>query len=186
MRLAHSSTDGGRDRMNRVMTAVLISVLVVTVGSVAAACGDNGDELTLEEYFSQVETYMDDLAERVSIEAFTQPDIDAPLEEQREIFSGFWTTFSEQVGGVFLDDLDALDPPSEAQDAHNELLQAAKDFAANAADVVEALGNATSEEEFDEAFALLDRGGDLGLGCEKLQEVADDNDIQVTLNCKLE
>ena len=165
---------------------MLAGILLSAFATLAAACGDNGDELTLEEYFTQLDTAMDDLAQRVSDNASEEPNIFAPLEEQREIIISFWTDFSEQVGGVFIDDMEALDPPQEAQDAHDDLLQAAQEFVENVAEAVTNFESATSEADYEEAFELLERGGNPSVACEKLQVIADENEIEVMLNCELE
>ncbi|MCH8855023.1 MAG: hypothetical protein IIA03_01975 [Proteobacteria bacterium] len=172
--------------MNRVITGAFAGILLVTFGAIASACGDSNSELSLDEYFTQLDVAISDLAERTSDNASEEPDPSVPLAEQGEILISFLQDFSEDVGGVFVDDLEALAPPSEAQVAHSELLQAARTFVTNAADAVVGFENATSQAEFQEAFDLMERGGSPEQACEKLQDIADENEIPVTLNCALQ
>ena len=173
--------------MSRVITGAF-ALLLITFGSLASACGDNGDELTLEDYLMRVEVLIDDVAERRanSQDPFVEADESAEsVEERGETQANFFADFGESVGD-FSDDLAALHPPKEAQAAHIALVEASRAFAENAAEVVARFKNATSEADIEDAFSLLDDGGDPEEACNGLQDIADEYEILVTLNCQLQ
>ena len=154
--------------------------------AIACAGGGDGEEPTLEEYFTRLEVMLDDVAERTNDEdPFAEPDESASVEEQLEAVANFVADFGEAAGD-FSDDLAALRPPPEAQAAHEALADAAQDLAENLDEALDLLENETSGTTLVDAFALLEEGGDPEAACNGLQDVADENEIAVALNCELE
>ena len=174
--------------MKNSIAGALVAIPLVAADLLAAGCGggDDAGELTLKDYFVGLEVLLDDLAGSVDDdEIFAETDKSASVEEQGESLAGVYASFAEHTVG-FSDGLAALQPPPEAQAAHEELLSESKAFTEDSEEVVGLLNDATSEADIQEAFEILDSAANLAAACNALQDVAEENDIVVSLNCALE
>jgi hypothetical protein len=143
------------------------------------ACSDSGGELSLEEYFKELEA-LDQRFEEEGTEAeesFESDDLDTIKEG-----------FEASVGVVedFVNDLDDLDPPSEAEAAHESAVEAGNDLLAEFEVANDALQDAASEADLLGIFtgeAFGDASERFTAACVELQGIADENDIDVALNC---
>ncbi len=176
----------------RPLVPTLVASLALAFMAIAVACGDDDEEpspggngeLSLEEYFQAL-----DAAQAASQEVQVQQaepvleDPEATLEDKKEAFREFFTGFSASLR-VYFEGLEALDPPAEVEDAHNDFLaalrgwmEAAEDIRDNKIDVVQ------SDTEFqpllDKMFGPGGAGAPLGPACESLKRVAEDNNIEV-------
>jgi hypothetical protein len=166
-----------------------------------AACGDDDDgpgdvgssggAMTLQEYFDELDV----------IFARADAATDA-AEEQLDEDSGNAQEFADEVDAVeiFLDevitafddaiaDMEELDPPGEVTEAHDDFLDAASaaaDGAGRFLDELEGVDDRSEADElvseFDSEVTALIRGADEA--CLDLQVVANQNDIDVDLNCE--
>ena len=164
----------------------LIAALLLTIGAIAAACGGggDGDSQTIGQYFERLETLaasFDDrgteLEEGFDITADTSDD--ELIELSRDFLRGGLTVLED-----FVDDLDGLDPPAEAADAHDTAVDAGKAAIAALQDVVDRFDDVESAADlaglFEDAFADSESFSE---GCFALQEIADDIGISVDLQC---
>jgi hypothetical protein len=155
--------------------------------ALTAACnGGGGESLSLDEYFRELDQLQNAGDERINGIPFPQVDPSAPVEDSRETFEGY---FDEVVAAAddITSDISALDPPDEARDAHEEYVEALggiEEFANNYRD---RLAGADSPAELaevllgnDEDAAITER---IDNSCVALQEIADDNAIDVDLEC---
>ncbi len=179
----------------RLLVIVVVGALMLALG---AACGDDDDddsnggnggaELTLAEYFSQLETlsqtFADDLDtfDEEAGEEFEGTESD---EDKIEVFVAFVkdlrSTTDDFVGGI--DDLNA---PAEAADAHDEAVTAGED-------VVDMFDNALTvldtAETFEEATLILEGPGIVAASdrfataCAALQGIADSNGLDIDMDC---
>jgi hypothetical protein len=161
----------------------------IVLAIVAAACGGGGD-LSLEEYFSK----MDDLQTSFDQQGTElQTQVQGALqgvtdgEEQLTVFKGFLEDSLSATDDLVVK-LEALDPPGEAQEAHDDFVAAGKAVRDGLADVIDRYDEFGSIEEISQFFTteLADveqQGTD---ACGELQAVADDNEIDVDLNCTTE
>lgn len=151
----------------------------VAVALTAAACGGGGsDSLTLEEYFDEIEA----LDKRFNEDsdaldaAFNSDDLD----EIKGAFEDGAANVEE-----FVNELDSIDPPDEVQEAHDEAVSAGGElvtaFKAMSDDVqnVESVDDLVSLNT-DDAAAASER---FTAACFDIQQVATDNEIEVTLSC---
>ena len=171
--------------------ALSVTALVfLAFGVIASACGDDGGGgLSLEEYFQQVDASFEDrdqqvqaLGEGASLpDDASEEDIASYLRDQFEELASITSDWRSQV--------DELEPPSEAEDAHNELLVALEEVLAlfeGAADEVPATLSLEEAGQYDpfpggegtESFTRLDEA------CAALQTIADDNSIDADLACE--
>ena len=165
----------------RLLPLALVAGLLLAFGAFAAACGGE-DSLTLEEYFQQVDALIDNTAEQSNAlgeEPFAGLDA---LEEQIEASRSFYFGFAA-ITATFRDAIRDIDPPAEVEDAHNALVEAADDFEQASGDLIDKLDEVTSQADFDAAFAALNTPEE---ACSDLQGIADENGIDVSLNCALE
>ena len=172
----------------RLVPLALIATLVLAFGTIAAACGGGGEALTLEEYFQEVDGLIDnvaDEAEAIGEEAFADLDLSAPLEEQIEAWRSFYSGY-QAVTEQFSEGMRELDPPAEVEDAHNALVEAADDFAQASGDISDKLAEVATQADFVAASAAFGELGNPEEACSDLQGIADENGIDVSLNCALE
>ena len=159
--------------------------------AVAAACGGGGGELSgehsLEQYFDEVDSIIEGLQERTAtLDQPSEQDFDSE-EEQIEAFRGAFTT-ALPIFRNFVDDLDELNPPAEVAAAHGELVRGFEDLVEAVEGLVDQLADVESASEFSDLLLDPDSGfgsaiGQLAAACLQLQSVANDNDIDVDLEC---
>lgn len=178
--------------MLRAVLITMLSMAIAAFGAAAAACDDGGGEsLTLEEYFerftaidqnvdAEIEELFADFPD-VSDEEFFANDANLPL--IKSIFEGFPRVLREA-----LDELAGLDPPAEAEDAHDALLDAGRDLQAafeqaneDIADVETAAEAQAISQARDEEVAPAEQAFDEA--CLALVGVATENGLTVDVSC---
>ena len=116
--------------------APLVGVAVLLAASaIAAACGGDGDELTAAEYFTEVQAVSDDVNERFAAndaeieEAFG--DVEDLTQVEGELLDAFKENFANNVEIIndALQGIEDLNPPDEAQEAHDAFRAALAEFA---------------------------------------------------------
>ncbi len=176
----------------RLIVPLFIAAMLLTFGTIAAACGDDG--LTLEEYFQRIDVLGNDLedeSDRLGEEfeeaiegAETEDDVIEPF---RDFFNRLAALF-----GDFVSELESIDPPSEVEDAHNEIVTAQAEGLELLEDLDERAQRAESVSDFEELSAELegpvftDVSDRSEQACFALEAIADDNGIDVDLECEEE
>ena len=172
------------------LTLAIIAVALLGLGALAAACSEESG-LSLEEYFQRVDAVFADRDERVQA---LQDRGDFPESQSEEEIAGYLRQSFEGLASIasdFHSDLDQLEPPAEAEDAHNELVAAVEPipalFEGVAGQVPTTLTREASEQydpfpggEGTEPLMRLDEA------CAALQTIADDNQITIDLACEEE
>ncbi len=172
----------------RLFAPLFIAAALVALGITAAACGGD-DKLTLEEYFerfeaidadvdAKFETLYEDFPDEDDEEFFSNEE-NLPL--LKEIFAGFPILLREA-----LDQVEELNPPSEAEDAHDELLATGREWLElleDAADRVEAVDSISEiEEELEPAVGEAQERFDAA--CLDVVAVGEANGIVVDVSCE--
>ena len=180
----------------RYLVLAIIGAMALSLGAVACGSDDDGDgnggsgggELPLAEYFSELEALgqaFDDAGEALDGQAegnFAGAETD---EDQIEVFVDFIDDTKNLVKD-FVNDIDNLNAPAEAADAHSEAVTAGRelgDMYDNALTVLD------TYETFEEATFVLEAPGFVaaasrfGAACIELQDFATANDINVDLAC---
>ncbi len=175
------------------MKAFVISILaaaLLALGVIAAACG-GGDELTLEEYFEQAQVISDN-----SDEEFEALYADFPDEDDEEFFSNEENLpFLKNLFAGFpvivrdtLDQVEELNPPAEAEEAHDEFLATGREWlelledGADRVEAVESISEAGQiEEELEPALGEAQQRFDDA--CLDLVRVGQANGIHVDREC---
>lgn len=165
-----------------------LAALVLVLG--AAGCGDDndedggddeGEELTLEEYYDQLEGIAAQFdADRVAIEA-KYPEAFDTAEATRLLFEEAWPLLARLVT-----DLEAMNPPAEVEDAHARTIVAANDSATFLQNTAVVLETATDEDLpglVENAGSLVATLTRLQNACLAQQSRADRFNIAVNLKC---
>ncbi len=175
----------------RVLGFLLVTALLAAVASFATACGGGGgDELTLDEYFQQLQAIGDDLEEQgnaleAEIEgAFTA---ETSAEEAIAALEAFLTEGVE-VFQEALAEIEDMNPPSEAKDAHDRFVESARTRVDLIENLAESVGEAETLEDLqqvitDLADVQLEEETRLQEACHSLEQIASDKGLQLDLNC---
>jgi hypothetical protein len=152
--------------------------LLLGASLVVSACGGGG--LTLEEYFDKLEEMDADAGEQLDEIGNDISDAE-DLDEVKDLVDDFSEALEDYVGG--LEDLKA---PGDAEDAHDDYVAAASE----ALDEWDKFRDDVQDAETIDELSLLDTAGvddaadRVTAVCLDLQEIADDNDINVSLDCE--
>jgi len=188
-------------RIRTIVMMILVGALIALT-AIAAACGGDGDgdgdgdgggggngTLTLEDYLAELDTLDNLYSERTdSLEAqFDEdlttagPDVEAIMQLSRDFFDD-----GARAVGEFVDGIDALNPPPEAEAIHNRAVTAGRDIVAVFDDLLERLQDASSEADFGavmDSFSADAAGDEFTQACDDIQALADENGIDVTFSC---
>jgi hypothetical protein len=176
----------------RLIPLALIVALLLSLGAVVTACGDddgdgNGGALTLDEYFEEAGALNDAFSEQGDELDVDMEEALAALEDEGEILDLFDQSFSDQLDNVrdFVNGLADLDPPAEVKDAHDEAVEAFRDFTDLLEDYLDDLGDAESFTDFEvlDDTALNEANELVAAACLAVEEIAADNGIDVDLDC---
>ena len=175
--------------------ALSVTALVfLALGVIASACGDDGGGgLSLEEYFQQLDAIQDNAdAQFATQEAGGSDQVPGPDASEEEVadfvrqgFQATVTTLTTAAAAA-----SELDPPGEVEEAHNQLVAAVEDAVAAIQVIVDEFPEQLSSSDLENLDALLDTSeGDaafvrLDEACLDLQTIADDNSIDVDLECE--
>ena len=161
--------------------------MLLVLGTIAAACGDDG-ELSLEEYFQQVDQVGDDFDTRTEALEDAFPAAFEEPAATRDLFNAGLPIFSD-----FVDAIDDIDPPAAVEDEHNEAVAAGQAFEERIEDLVNRLADVESASELEDLFTELEEDPEFTAAeerfeaaCLSLQGIADANGIAVDLECEEE
>jgi hypothetical protein len=154
-----------------------------------AACGDDdgGEELTLEAYFQSVEDIRADFNEEVDtlaegLEGLEEADDEEQLDGLRTYYDE-----SEAAFGQAIDDLDALNPPEEADERHEEFVSAGRDVLEESENLSDQLADVETVDEANELFEnsaeIEEASSNFEAACGELQTLADDEGVDADLGC---
>lgn len=155
---------------------------LVALALALAACSGS---LTPQEYFTQLEEIQQSSneASQKALEDISTPP--ATPEEARDLYLSLLNQMTE-IADEAIADIEALSPPSDLQDRHDA-------FVAALIELAEVYGSVRDQLEADGADAeqILQDADQAGTeanqaamdACEGLQNFADDNDIDVDLEC---
>lgn len=174
----------------RWLAALIGGGLLLALASVAAACGGGGaidpqDRQALEEYFQEVKAKSDEAEEKnqalvdgVPLEFATEAE---EIDATRRYVEGLAAIVTDFVAA-----LEAIEPPPQVREAHEETVGAAEDWAGLLEDLGQQIQGVETVAELDKLFndpAAGNANERFGRGCQKLQEIADANEIAVDLGC---
>ncbi len=166
---------------------LLAGVLLLLLSTIAAACGDGDEDLTLEEFFQQGDAIDDDFQQR-----FDRLSGEYPV-PGLEIYQEYKAFFGEDADLFtdFIDELETLNPPPEAENAFNELLTAGSELGEFRQELADVLEESESLAEADQVLSELptetraidERYWD---ACKSLRGLADANGIVTSFECGID
>jgi hypothetical protein len=154
--------------------------------------GDTGDgNPELESYLEEYNAISGDFAAEAEtrssqftteVEGVTDPD------ELSSLLDGFLSDFGDLLDDIIAD-LEDLDPPDEAADLHDAQIAKLDEARGIVTDARDRLVDATTVNEIgviaqEFGGALIDLGEELSQDCVELQAVADDEGVDIDLNCE--
>lgn len=170
----------------------LVGLLAVATLLLALACeGGGGPSSPLEEYFRALDAAVDESAER-SDEAVTRIDeavaVASTDDEFVEALRGFYQALATGSDDD-VSNLESIDAPASVKERHERFLDATTQQAMVTRDLADAIADAQSLDEIYAAQAEFDPAGieadeSIRDACSDLNELADENDIEVELNCQ--
>ena len=163
----------------------IIATVLIALGGLAAACGGAGDgALRLEEYFQRLDELEGELEERSGdISAQAEGLSEEEMTDQAPDLLGDQSTALH----AFLDNLAELEPPEEAANLHEEVVQAMEGFVELFDEALDVLKEADS---LDDPFAPFETGELEAAGtridrvCVEVEQLAAENGIDIDLNCE--
>ena len=164
---------------------------LAAIVAIAVACGGGG-ELSLEEYFQRVDAIFEEVEERQDeLEGmFDESNEEAStIEESIEALQDYVPRLvSVTIQGI--DEMEELDPPQDAKEAHEEWLTAAKVIEPLFEELLDGLEEVETLDQVEEFAAQFEEpeieAASLRAqeACAGLQAVADANAIDVDLDCE--
>lgn len=161
-----------------------LSVVVLAVAVLTAACGDDDATLTVEEYFAQVEAAGNEFAERGDAADAELTESEDPVADAKRIIPEF-----EDILDDFVGVLEGITPPEEVAEAHDAAIEAGRDAldalrdAADAVADVDDLGGLVEFFEGPAMTAFGEAGQRFEESCTDLQDVASEKGLEVDLRC---
>ena len=172
--------------MRTVLRLTTVFGLLLGAGLFALSCGGGGggDPLTLEEYFQELDVAENDFraAQDESGAAFAALDDTTPVEDVVDLLAELRDVVDE-----FVANLDDIDPPPEAEAAHNETMGGFQVVSESIGDAVDSIDSDTTADEIFAIFQepeVVEAETALDASCNALQTLADDNNIEVDLSCQ--
>jgi len=178
----------------RYLVLAMIGVVALSLGAVACSSDDDdgdgsgGGELTLAEFFSELEEAAlawDDRAAELDSQAEADFDSADSDEEQVQVFTEFIDDGKTALDD-FVDDLEGLNAPAEAEELLSNAVTAGNELSDMFDNVLTVLDTV---ETFADATALMDGPGIVAASdafsgaCTALDTLATENGITADLRC---
>lgn len=153
--------------------------------------GDDEPSADLEDYFAEIDAIFEaadaasDELETAFDEAYSAVET---VEEAKQVLGEFLLASREGIAGA-LDDLEDVDPPNEAEDAHSAFIEAGRDLVDISERISDDLQDVETEDDLSALSEDFDAEGTAAAAaaddaCFDLQGIADDASIDVDLNCE--
>ena len=175
----------------RLSVSLFVGALLLALSAMAGACGGDG-QITLEEYFQRIDVLGDNFEDDTNrlADEFEEAAQEVATEEQLiEPFRAFF----DRLGALtedFVADIESIDPPSEVEDAHNEIVAAQAEGLELLEELNERAQRVVSISDMEELSAefegpvFTDISDRSEQACFALEAIADDNGIDVDLECE--
>ena len=173
--------------MKRLSGALFAACVLLALATVAAACDSDGSDGRAREYFEEIVEIVGQYGADVeAAQAIYDGVLAADLGEEEEIraFLLLLETSSKSIRAEIAD-REKVDPPPEIEEAHLDLLAAARLVAKVYEDTLEGASDATTASELGQALQAVDYGtrleevqGQAEQACTRLQALADEEGIE--------
>jgi len=168
----------------------LLTALALAAGTFAGCGGDGGgdsSDLTLDEYFAELEERSAEFEERGRQAEDDLDFVNAGTEaEQVELAVEFFT-LAVTIYEDFVSELDDLNPPAEVQSVHEDAVSNGRTAVERLRLLLDLVGDAETEAELDAALEEVSPADPVfetfSAACVELQGIADERGIDVDLQC---
>lgn len=188
----HQVADGRRGR--RLVAGLIVTLSVVLL--IAVACGGGGGngangtdmpvqtpQMSLEEYYQELSAALGRLEQAAGSAAQAPQGVSSP-EGLLQFFADALASLQEATL-VFIQEIEALQPPEEASAAHQAFLEAARTDYESLRRLTEDVRDA---DNIEEAMAVVEARAELIAKsrepCRQLQQIAREHNIDVELPCE--
>jgi hypothetical protein len=157
-------------------------MLVLFMSLLIVACGGS-DSMSLEEYLTEFARIGEETED--AVDAVPTPDVgsDPSVEEGKDALTDYFDEIRDVTDGA-RDEIEDLEPPSEAEDEHENFLEEIDELLDAINAYAERIADADTVEEFQAATSdTSDLDATNFSACDDLQQLADENDIDVDLQC---
>ena len=166
---------------------LMVALAVVGGSLLLAACGGgDGEELSLDEYFQQLDSIEEGIKTgTAALDEASAGVIGEDVEATRDYIDGY-----QGIVGEAANDMKDLDPPSEVGDAHDEFVAALSGMVSVWGDLSDRLGDVETTTEMQ--TLLMDTQAEepwqtatqrFTEACRALQGIADEKGIDIDLDC---
>ena len=160
------------------------------VTTLAVGCSDSSDSLSLEEYFAAFEAIDADAAAQFVEASADFPETEDPFAEEASLsFFEDLVAAYERIHRDRLASAADLDPPPEAEDAHNDFVDAQQDLLSVVEEGKEAIQKAETMAEIETLLSepsIFVAATAFETACFALADIADENDIAVAITCAVD
>ena len=173
--------------MKRLSGVPLAVAVLLALATVAAACGGDGSEKGAQEYFEEIaQIFAQHGADVEAAQATYDAVVAADLGEEKEVraYLVLLETSSKSIRAETAD-REKIEPPPKIEEAHLDLLAAARVIAKIYEDAQEGASDAKTASELQQALHAIDFGtrleeaqGRADEACTKLQALADEEGIE--------
>lgn len=176
-------------RFRALIVPILAGMLAVT--SLGACTEDEKCCDDLESYFDRLDEIDNDTRDAfedldADIEAAFPAGAPSLNESTRGAILEAYTR-GEEILGDTVSDLEDITPPPEVTDAHNEAIEGYREFRQSWSVLRSRVPNIQTLEDFINALeGQANAGQRKNDACDALQQIADSNNIEVTLDCGVE
>ena len=166
----------------------LIALLPLAAGVIALACNSGP---SLEGYFDQIEPLFNNASESYAVldQTLDEKLVAAQSDEEKVLVFQEFVTGSGGVARTLTTQLVSMEPPGEAEEAHEQSSQANADLVELLADLFLKADELESADGLEELMAEL-QGSEFTAAeelrddaCSKLQEIADAGGLAADLAC---
>jgi len=167
----------------------LIVILAIVAGSLllAVACGDGEEEISLDEYFQQFDAIEEGMkTDTAALDEQSVGIIGEDVQATQDYVVGYHDIVEQG-----LNDVKALQAPSEVGDAQDEFAAALSNMISLWDDLSDRLADVETTSELQELLVALqsetewlEASQQFTDACRELQGIADENGIDVTLDCE--
>jgi hypothetical protein len=165
---------------------LMVALAVVAGSLLLTTCGGGGEELSLDEYFQQLDSIEEGIKTgTAALDEASAGVIGEDVEATRVYVDGY-----QGIVGEGIDNMKALDPPSEAGDAHDEFVAALSGMLPLWQDLSDQLKDIETTSEMQTLLmgtqaeepwtTATQRFAD---ACLDLQGIADEKGIDIDLDC---
>ncbi len=160
------------------------SLVVLSTVTLFVACGGESEQ-SLDDYFADLEKALDTFIDETDVVAVEEGFL-VNFEDVSATVSGFQRFLPAMAEATqhFVDELETLRPPAEAAGGHRRVVETLDAFIASTSLIAAELEGVTTADALKPVYQrYAETGNNISAACLKLQGVADEYGVTVSLHC---